>query len=732
MSHKLTLAISALLLCGQAQSKTVLYADYLEALNGPISAVVQEYARQGMPTERVMNLLFSQSQKADADTALILLDNVTMLMAHPDYRSYLPMLKQVRIQALFVSGQLTQGIAEIRALSPQEQAPYCLLLTAAYLQLGQFEQAQRVLNSMTDGVFEQDRERSLYLAQDMVVNYGMSSEMLHLPKDGDKALTQSLANFYDNNGVFDRAYVQRKRLLEWMPKALEQQPHRRTLASYAHEHDLVPEEVAMMEAYLLSAVQDGILIGDIDTINEYTDKLVVYYADPRNKNHREPKQIESLLAAQRIAGQSSKISQQAYLEHRIFIYQKVRPEFYYTDVVELARLTEQTSLLTDTYQPSLPEATRRALLENYFALSSSETDRNVLFMTKEYVPFVEQCDVDMPALTRALKGHEFVEASDIEQAQTCYDGLVLASLPIDADMLNGLQQEQERVSYTYLKSIGDEEKALEIAQSSRDEDLRFDAALFAVESLPLTPARVDELLALQTRLALTPEQNAQLEDAIAASLRGSGEFNTLITVLKRNPEAHAMELASLSMVQDDESASVDYLLMSMAQSEPLTPYNEVKAIRYLDSRYAHLDKKTQQRIAHLPQPSVHTMLAYHQVEEKLSQAFPETNAPITEAVSASLDEYNRLKALLSPVPAEPNYTAQLWLLSELDRHFAKHLSALAKQADDNVAQVLMTQVTQLSQQSEQSLRQLLNLKVEGVADSRIMLAVMRLKEENDK
>ncbi|TOO76384.1 hypothetical protein, partial [Vibrio parahaemolyticus] len=80
---------------------------------------------------------------------------------------------------------------------------------------------------------------------------------------------------------------------------------RQTLTTYAHEHDLVPEEVAMMEAYLLSAVQDGILIGDIETVNEYTDKLVVYYADPRNKHHREPELIEPLLTAQRLAGQSS-------------------------------------------------------------------------------------------------------------------------------------------------------------------------------------------------------------------------------------------------------------------------------------------------------------------------------------------------------------------------------------------------------------------------------------------
>ncbi|EHH1078762.1 hypothetical protein J7I01_004456 [Vibrio parahaemolyticus] len=732
MSHKLTLAISALLLCGQVQSKPVLYADYLEALSAPISTEVQKYVNQGMPPERVMNLVFSQSQKADAETALILLDNVTMLMAHADYRPFLPKLKQVRIQALFVSGQLTQGIEEILALSPQEQAPYCLLLAAAYLSLGQFESAQRVLNSMTDDVFEQDRERSLYLAQDMVVNYGMSSETLHLPQDGDKALTQSLANFYDNNGLFDRAYAQRKRLLDWMPKVLEQQPHRRALTSYANEHDLVLEEVAMMEAYLLSAVQVGILIGDIDTVNEYTDKLVVYYADQHNKHHREPKQIEPLLAAQRIAGQSSKVSQQAYLEHRLFIYQKTRPEFYYTDVIELALLTEQASLLTEAYQPSLPEPTRRALLEGYFALSSSETDRNVLFMTKEYVPFVEQCDVDMPALTRALKGHEFAEASVIKQAQACYDGLELASLPIEADMLSDLQQEQERVSYAYLKSAGDEEKALMIAQSSNDEALRFDAALFAVESHPLSPVRVNELLALQTRLALTSEQNAQFEEAIATSLRDAGELDTLMTVLKRDPEMHAMELASLSMLQDNELAAVDYLLMRMTQSKPLTPYNEVKAIRYLDSQYTNLSAETQQRIAHLSQRSVQTMLSYQQVEAQLSQAFPETNAPVTEAVSTSLNEYNRLKALLSPVPAEPNYTAQLWLLSELDRRFSEHLSALAKQADNNVAQVLMTQVTQLSQQSEQSLRQLLNLKVEGVTDSRVVMAVMRLNEDNDK
>ncbi|TON18642.1 hypothetical protein CGH62_25820, partial [Vibrio parahaemolyticus] len=200
---KLTLAISALLLCGQVHAEPVLYADYLEALNAPISTDVQEYARQGMPTERVMNLVFRQSQQADAESAAILFDNVTMLMAHPDYQTYLPILRQVRIQARFVSGQLAQGIDDIQALPQQEQPPYCLLLAAAYLQLGQFEQAQLVLNTMTDEVFEQDRERSLYLAQDMVVNYGISSDTLHLPSDGDEALTQNLADYYDDSGVFD-------------------------------------------------------------------------------------------------------------------------------------------------------------------------------------------------------------------------------------------------------------------------------------------------------------------------------------------------------------------------------------------------------------------------------------------------------------------------------------------------------------------------------------------------
>ncbi|MCG9702271.1 hypothetical protein L1D19_19540 [Vibrio natriegens] len=732
MSHKLTLAISAFLFCGQMHAEPVLYADYLEALNAPISTEVQEYARQGMPTERVMNLVFRQSQKTDDETAAILLENATMLMAHPDYQRYLPMLRQVRIQALFVSGQLAQGIEDIQALPQQEQPPYCLLLAAAYLQLGQFEQAQRVFNTMTEAVFERDRERSLYLAQDMVVNYGISSDTLDLPGDGDEALTQNLADYYDDSGVFDRAYAQRKRLLDWMPKTLEQQPHRQTLTAYAHEHDLVPEEVAMMEAYLLSAVQDGILIGDIEIVNDYTDKQVVYYADPRNKHHREPEQIEPLLAAQRLAGQSSNVSQQAYLEHRLFLYQKTRPAFYYTDVIELAQLTEQSSLLTEAYQSTLPDATRQALLEGYFALPSPESDSNALFMAKEYVPFIEQCDADMPALIRALKGHELAQASDIEQAQVCYDGLTLTTLPIDAEMLSGLQQEQTRVSYAYLKSVGDEEQALMIAQGSSDETLRFDAALFAVESQPLTPERVADLLALQTSLALTPEQNAQFEDTIATSLRDTDELDTLMTVLKRSPEAHAMELASLAMTQDEAPASVDYLLMRMAQTEPLAAYDEVKAIRYLDGQYAQLDAQTQQRVAHLPQPSVQTMLTYHQIETQLAQAFPETDAPVTEAVSASLNEYNRLKTLLSPVPAEPNYTAQLWLLSELDRQFAEHLSALTEQADDNVAQVLMTQVTQLSQQSEQSLRQLLSLKVEGVTDLRVLAAAMRLKEESNE
>lgn len=732
MSHKLTLAISALLLCGQVHAEPVLYADYLEALNAPISTDVQEYARQGMPTERVMNLVFRQSQQADTESASILFDNVTMLMAHPDYQTYLPILRQVRIQARFVSGQLAQGIEDIQALPQQEQPPYCLLLAAAYLQLGQFEQAQLVLNTMTDEVFEQDRERSLYLAQDMVVNYGISSDTLHLPSDGDEALTQNLADYYDDSGVFDRAYAQRKRLLDWMPKTREQQPHRQTLTTYAHEHDLVPEEVAMMEAYLLSAVQDGILIGDIETVNEYTDKLVVYYADPRNKHHREPELIEPLLTAQRLAGQSSDVSQQAYLEHRLFLYQKTRPAFYYTDVIELAQLTEQASLLTEAYQKTLPDSTRQALLEGYFALPSPEGDSNALFMAKEYVPFIEQCDADMPALIRALKGHEFAQAAEIEQAQTCYDGLALASLPIDAAMLSGLQQEQVRVSYAHLKSLGDEEHALLIAQDSSDDALRFDAALFAVENQPLTPERVADLLSLQTSLALTPEQNAQFEDAIATSLRDADELDTLMAVLKRSPEAHAMELASLSMAQDEAPASVDYLLMRIAQAEPLAVYDEVKAIRYLDGQYAQLDAQTQQRIAHLPQPSVQTMLTYHQVEGQLTQAFPETDAPVTEAVSLSLNEYNRLKALLSPVPAEPNYTAQLWLLSELDRLFAEHLRTLAGQAEDNVARVLMTQVTQLSQQSEQSLRQLLSLKVEGVTDSRVLAAAMRLKEESNQ
>ncbi|EJG1885663.1 hypothetical protein BS049_RS23320 [Vibrio parahaemolyticus] len=726
---KLASTVLLTLLCGTAQSAPILYTDYLDALNAPISTDVQQYARQGMPAERVMNVIFHQSQTVDVESAPVLLDNVAMLMAQPDYRSYLSALQQVRIQALFVSGQLKQGIMEIEALSAKEQAPYCLLWSAGYLQLGALSQSLHVFNSMTPEVYEQNPQRSLHLAQDMVVNYGVSSDDIHLPGDGDAELAKRLAGFYDESGVFDRAYAQRKRALDWVALAPEQQSQRLALTVYASEHDLVAEEVGMMESYLLSAERNGIVIGDIETIMAYTDKLVTYYADKRNKHHREPVQIEPLLGALRLAGENSKASEQAYLTHRIFIYQQTRPDFYYTDVVALTQLTQQASLIGDTYQKTLPKTTRQTLLEGYFSLSS--TDKNELFMAKEYVPFVSQCDDSTPTLIRALKGHEFAQVPDIERAQACYDGVDLAVLSLPEAFSNGLQQEQERVAYATLKSSGNETQALAMAKRSGDVDVRLDAALFALENEPLTSERVASLLALQDSLMLTPEQNVQFEDALVASLTSNDDAELLMTVLKRTPERHALALAFLSMEQDATTSSVDYLLMRLAQPEALTAQEEIKTVRYLDGVYDSLSEPVQQRIAGLSLPSVQTMLQYRQLDAQLAQAFPETKAPITEAVPAALNEYQRLKATLSPIPAEPNYTAQLWLLSELDRQFAHHLQVLSERVDDNVAQVLNTQVAQLTQQSEQSLRQLLDLKIEGVADTRVLAAVMRQQEEKE-
>ncbi len=731
MKHR-TLASLLLgwLLSGQVMASPMLYADYLNALDAPVSADVQQYVADGAQPERVMNIVLKQRERVDEDTLAVFIANLDAMTQSSDYQKYQKTLHQMSIQTLMEHGHIKAGIEAIERLSVDEQPAYHLLWVAGLTQMQQKEAAVSVFNNAALSRYDERPDDYLDLAQEMVVNHGVASDALRLPAGGETALAQKLVDFYDDNGIYGLSYHERERLLRWEPDAKVQQALRQRLVMFAQEHDLVQFEVEMMEEYLSEASIFPITDSDFVTLNAYSDTMVRYHADPRNPLRKTPETIEVLLAAQKLAGEQDAHSHLNYLKNRTYLYQQTRPEFYYTDVVELGVLTQERARIAGVYEATLPVERRRALLEGYFSIEPAQADADV-FMATEYASLIAQCDEQVPALVRLMKAHQWVQASDVPAAYACFEGTDWdAMAPVfTPEVYAGLQSEQAQVAYAHAKQQGDELQVLTLAKESADSTLHLDAMLFAVTSAVITESRLSELDQLRTELALTPEQQLTVDGAMEAQLRSGDDTVALMTFLARTPKAHALELAYWSMDNDDTPAALTYAVMRLEQPDALSAYDEVKLVRYLDSVYETLSDAEQIRLSALPQASVRAMLALQAQETTLTQAFASSELSLPQAVQAALGEYQQWNTTLTASFSEANYTAQIWLLSQMERQFADYLSALAQDSDEAFGPVLLEQAAQHQQLSEQYLTQLLSLKVDGVFDLRVWMASAALMEE---
>lgn len=708
-----------------AQGSPLLYTDYLTALEAPVSDALQQYALDGVDTERVMNILLKQSERVTPETSDVFLDNVDFLLSQASYSSYQPTLRQLNIQTLLLNGEAAKGVAEIAALPPQEQEAYRLLWVVGLMRLNQTSQAITTFNQMPPEAYQENPTSALNVAQDMVVNYGVSSQALHLPGDGDEALAQQLADFYERNGLYAKSLSEQTRRLSMLSTLPEQQAYRRSLVGFAREHDLVKDERALMEAYLKVAVTEpGRVIADEGAVNEYSHLLVHYYFDTRNHSERS-QWSDGLLEAQRRFGKANPKTQQAYLENRLYRYDEGRPTFFYSDVVSLATLTQQRSAITSVFTPALPNATQQKLLAGYFSIPA-EPDETSFALVGDYAALVEECDTTLPMTVRALKGHQLTQDKQYAQAQKCFSSVVWAQTELPERMISPLQQEQRQVEYVTMREKGDEAAMVAIAESG-SADMRLDTAMFAVNAQPMSSARLSYLAGLEASLALTPEQQGVVDAQIDERLRQSGQMALLVPRLKQTPERHALELAYWSISQDETEAAVDYLLMRLAQPTPLTQADDIRVVRYLDSVYPSLSQEVQQQVRQVSNEGVQTMVQLRTDEATLDSAFDVEASDTMVAVQQALATYNQLKAKLSSAPVA-NASAQLWLLGQLEGRFGQLLTLQAAKAPDALKPVLREQASQREAQAQRYVRQVVAQKVEGVMDVRVLDAVLLMGE----
>jgi hypothetical protein len=728
VNNKLLLVTLGALLSGSAYSTPMLYTDYIQELDAPVSNKIQDYITQKTQPERIMNIMQSQSRKVDRDTAPLFLNSLALLIAHPDYLQYTPALFQMRIQILMLTGNIEEGIQVIEQLNRKEQESYRLLWVTGLLLTDQKERAIKVFNDVDRNAFQQHKAEYVDTAKDMVLNYKILSQRFQLPEDGNNTIAQQLIEVYNSAGIYDKALAERERVLMWTPELIAQQDQRTALVDFAKEHDLIHKELLLMQTYLTIAAKEGEqFYGNLYTVNDYTDVLVRYYLDPRNTDRRK-EWNEALLDAQKLAGQFDPNSHKAYLKNRMLLYNDSRPNLFYSDLVELATVEQDRLLLSKAYLPTLSLPIRHVLLEGYFSLTPL-SDKKELVMAGAYAELIERCDEQTPMLVRAFKGHQQLPTSST-LAYQCFEPITWSTLSLSPKMLASLQEEQEQVSYLEMKAKGNESRMLDIAQDSHYLDMRLDATLFFAQSQPLTASRLSELSTIGESLILTAGQQKMVDEAIIDTLRQQNDPELLFSWLKLKPSANAMELAFVAMEQDAMSDAVYYLMMRFTQPEPLNAYEEVKSVRYLDSVFSSLSSDEQEQVHALSQESVQTMLALQNIENELTAAFKDSGIPTMDAVKQALTTFKQFKALLSTAVAEPNYTAQLWLLSDLNRRLSQFLVEQSIQADKRFQPILMEQSTQFKSQSQALLRQLLGLKIEGVTDVRILTSALLFEGGN--
>lgn len=711
-------------LSGGVQSAPLLYTDYVAALEAPVSNELQQYVRDGASPERVMNILLKQSQKVTLDSSSIFLDNIHFLLSDSDYAPYQSALRQMSIQTLMLNGDVEAGVKAIASLPSSEQAPYRLLWTAGLLQLNRTSQAVEVFNALSSDEYHRNKTQALHVAQDMVVNHGVASDSLRFPGQGEEEFALQLAGFYERNGLYAKSLAERVRRLSLITEPSSQQTYRQTLVAFAKEHDLVRDERQLMEAYLIAAVVGEGVVGEMAYVNEYSHLLVRYYFDERNQA-QQARWTDEWLEAQRRLGEVNTATQQAYLDNRIYRYNASRPDVFYSDVVALAMLTQERGVIAQYYSTSLSPSIQQTLLDGFFALPL-EVDDTTLAMADAYANLAEQCDDSLPVEVRALKGHQFIRHDNFGAAQRCFSTVVWGQVMLPENVITPLSQEQNQVDYMAMKQRGDSAAMIAMAQQG-DASMRLDAALFAVDAEPLTSERLAVLAEIGVVLTLTDMQQKDMNDRINERLRQEGQSELLLPRLEQAPEENALALAYWFMSQDQEKEATDYLLMRLAQSEALTDTDEMKVVRYLDSVFASLPQETQQRVRQVSNQSVQKMLQLQTKEASLASAFSIKEADMMAAIGQALAQYNQQRTSLASAPAA-NASAQLWLLGQLEWQLGQFLNQQMMKAPDALKPVLNEQVKQREVQAKHYVHQVIEQRMEGVMDTRVLDAVLFMEK----
>ncbi|WP_409590274.1 hypothetical protein, partial [Vibrio jasicida] len=720
----LTTVILGGLLSGGVQGAPLLYTDYIAALEAPVSNELQQYVRDGAAPERVMNILLKQSQKVTLDSSLVFLDNVNFLLSESDYAPYQSTLHQMNIQTRMLNGDVEAGVAAIARLPSSEQSSYRLLWVSGLLQLNRTSQAVEVFNALSSEEFRHNKEQALNVAQEMVINHGVASDSLHFPEQGDDAFALLLANVYERNGLYAKSLDERFRRLSFIAEPSAQQVYRQTLVAFAKEHDLVRDERQLMEAYLVAAVAGEGVVGEKNYVNDYSHLLVQYYFDERNKA-QQSLWSDEWLEAQRRLSETDGVTQKAYLENRIYRNNAARPAAFYTDVVALGMLTQERSTIVNKYSASLSPSVQQTLLEGVFALPL-KSDNTTLAMADAYANLIEQCDETVPMEVRALKGHQFVSHDELDLAQQCFSSVVWERVALSDNMISSLSLEQNQVDYMAMKQSGHSTAMVAMAQQG-DAAMRLDAALFAVEVEPLTSERLNVLGEVGVVLALTDTQQKDMNARINERLRQEGPSELLLSRLEQAPKENALALAYWFMSQDQDKEAIDYLLIRLEQPEPLADADEIKVVRYLDSVFSSLSQETQQRVRQVSNHSVQVMLQLQAQEASLASAFSIKEADMMVAIGQALAQYNQQRASLASAPAA-NASAQLWLLGQLEWQLGQFLNQQMAKAPDALKSVLNEQVKQREAQARYYVRQVIEQRVEGVMDTRVLDAVLFMEK----
>ncbi len=93
------------------------------------------------------------------------------------------------------------------------------------------------------------------------------------------------------------------------------------------------------------------------------------------------------------------------------------------------------------------------------------------------------------------------------------------------------------------------------------------------------------------------------------------------------------------------------------------------------------------------------------------------------AIGQALAQYNQQRASLTSAPTA-NASAQLWLLGQLEWQLGQFLNQQMAKAPDALKPVLNEQVKQREAQARHYVHQVVEQRMEGVMDTRVLDAVL--------